>query len=368
MAAASGGGGLRLWRPAAALGQAARGVCSGRQAAAAAAAAAPRAEELAQRLRARKSEREKREVPKDPLRRRIRELASLSQQLQRVHPNVLAKALRRGVVYQDDEIVAINKPYGLPVHGGPGVKTCVADVLPILAEMLEKARARPLHLCHRLDKETTGVMVLARSKEAAEKIRFLFKTRQVEKVYWAISLGEPEPPEGLVEIPIVEKEVQSHQSHYKMTLAPNYRLAPEDGKAVKIRKNRNAESAVTRYRVLASSSACSLLELRPITGVKHQIRVHLAYGLGCPILGDHKYSHWSKLAPQKLPEIALKRLKLEQSKTRCLPLHLHALRLSLPAGAGGDERLEFACRPPRFFSDAALRLKLEVPKPGEEAG
>ena len=99
-----------------------------------------------------------------------------------------------------------------------------------------------------------------------------------------------------MEIPIVEKEVRSHQSHYKvsrassrlpfplpgapppafpwahplaavqMTLAPNYRLSPEDGKVVKIRKNRNAESAVTRYRLLASSSACSLLELQPVTG------------------------------------------------------------------------------------------------------
>ncbi|KAL2295868.1 hypothetical protein Nmel_017393 [Mimus melanotis] len=132
--------------------------------------------------------------------------------------------------------------------------------------MLESMKAEPLHLCHRLDKETTGVMVLARSKEAAEKIRLLFKTRQVEKIYWAIVLGDPDPVEGIVEIPIVEKEVQSHQSHYKMTLAPNYRLCPEDGKVMKIRKNRNAERAVTRYRRLASASACSLLELQPITG------------------------------------------------------------------------------------------------------
>ncbi|XP_010579650.1 PREDICTED: RNA pseudouridylate synthase domain-containing protein 4 isoform X3 [Haliaeetus leucocephalus] len=218
-------------------------------------------------------------------------------------------------------------------------------------------KAEPLHLCHRLDKETTGVMVLARSKEAAERIRLLFKTRQVEKIYWAISLGDPDPAEGIVEIPIVEKEVQSHQSHYKMTLAPNYRLSPEDGKVVKIRKNRNAESAVTRYRLLASSSACSLLELQPITGVKHQIRVHLAYGLGCPILGDHKYSHWSKLAPQKLPEITLKRLKLEQSKARHLPLHLHAHRLSLPLG----ERLDLVCKPPLFFEKTLKKLRLDVP-------
>ncbi|XP_062450579.1 pseudouridylate synthase RPUSD4, mitochondrial isoform X1 [Rhea pennata] len=353
---AASGGGVRLWRPAAALGQAARGIClSGR-------AAAVRAEELAERLRAQKSEREKREIPKDPLQRRIQGLAALSKQLQRVHPNVLAKVLRQGVVYQNDEVVVINKPYGLPVHGGPGVKNCITDVLPILAKMLENMKAEPLHLCHRLDKETTGVMVLARSKEAAEKIRLLFKTRQVEKIYWAISLGDPDPAEGVVEIPIMEKEVQSHQSHYKMTLSPNYRLAPEDGKVMKIRKNRNAESAVTRYRVLASSSACSLLELQPITGVKHQIRVHLAYGLGCPILGDHKYSHWSKLAPQKLPEITLKRLKLEQTKARHLPLHLHARQLSLPLGTGEDKCIDLVCKPPSFFKNTMLKLKLEVPE------
>ena len=68
--------------------------------------------------------------------------------------------------------------------GGPGVKNCIADVLPILAKMLENVKAEPLHLCHRLDKETTGVMVLARSREVADRIRLLFKTRQVEKIYW----------------------------------------------------------------------------------------------------------------------------------------------------------------------------------------
>ncbi|NXX99309.1 RUSD4 synthase, partial [Centropus bengalensis] len=298
------------------------------------------------------------QVPTDPARRRVQKLAMLSRRLQQVHPNVLAKMLKQGTVYQNEEIVVINKPYGLPVHGGPGVKNCIADVLPILAKMLENMKAEPLHLCHRLDKETTGVMVLARSKEVAERVRLLFKTRQVEKIYWAISLGDPDPPEGIVEIPIVEKEVRSHQPHYKMTLAPSYRLAAEDGRVVKIRKDRDAETAVTRFRLLARSSACSLLELQPITGVKHQIRVHLAYGLGCPILGDHKYSHWSKLAPQKLPEITLKRLKLEQSKARHLPLHLHAHRLSLPLG----QRIDLVCKPPLFFLNTLEKLQLDIAK------
>ncbi|NXK54444.1 RUSD4 synthase, partial [Chauna torquata] len=346
------------------------------------AAGAVRAEELAERLRARRNEQEKREVPGDSVQRRARDLAAL----QRVHPNVLARALKQGAVYQDEEVVVLNKPYGLPVHGGPGIKNCITDVLPILAKMLKNMKAEPLHLCHRLDKETTGVMVLAWSKEAADRIRLLFKTRQVEKIYWAISVGHPDPTEGVVEIPMVEKEVRSHQPHYKvsecplghslgafssfpwvhplvmfqMTLAPNYRLSPEDGKVLKIRKNCNAESAVTRYRVLASSSACSLLELQPITGVKHQLRVHLAYGLGCPILGDHKYSHWSKLAPQKLPEITLRKLKLEQSKARHLPLHLHAHRLSLPLGAGGGKQRDLVCEPPSFFHSTLRKLELDI--------
>ncbi|NXP85636.1 RUSD4 synthase, partial [Passerina amoena] len=242
--------------------------------------------------------------------------------------------------------------------GGPGIKNCIADVLPILAKMLENMKAEPLHLCHRLDKETTGVMVLARSKEAAEKIRLLFKTRQVEKIYWAVVLGDPDPVEGVVEIPIVEKEVKSHQSHYKMTLAPRYRVRAEDGRVVKARGARHAERAVTRYRRLAAASACSLLQLQPITGVKHQIRVHLAYGLGCPILGDHKYSHWSKLAPQKLPELTLRRLKLEQSKARHLPLHLHAHRLCLPLG----QPLDFVCKLPLFFQKTLRKLELDIPK------
>ncbi|XP_021231811.1 RNA pseudouridylate synthase domain-containing protein 4 isoform X3 [Numida meleagris] len=251
---------------------------------------------------------------------------------------------------------------GEAARGGPGVKNCIADVLPILAKMLVNMKAEPLHLCHRLDKETTGVMVLARSKEAADRIRLLFKTRQVEKIYWAVSVGHPDPAEGIVEIPMVEREVQSHQPHYKMTLAPNYRMSPEDGKVLKIRKNRSAESAVTQYRVLASSSACSLLELQPITGVKHQLRVHLAYGLGCPILGDHKYSHWSKLAPQKLPEITLKRLKLQQSKARHLPLHLHAYRLSLPLGTSGSKQIDLVCEPPSFFHRTLRKLELDIDK------
>ncbi|KAF7242096.1 Mitochondrial RNA pseudouridine synthase Rpusd4 [Varanus komodoensis] len=332
-------------------------------------AAPPTAEQLAEKMRAQKREQQnaQKQIPKDSVQRRVQELAQLTEQLKRVHPNVLAKALKRGLLYQDENIVVINKPYGIPVHGGPRVKRCISDVLPILAKMLDGMKAEPLHLCHRLDKETTGVMVLARDQGTAHQVQEIFRTRQVEKKYWAICIGQPDPSEGLVEIPIVEKEVKSQQKHHKMTLAPNYRISDEDGKVFKVRKHRDAHVAVTKYKVLSSYTTCSLLELQPVTGVKHQLRVHLAYGIGCPVLGDHKYSHWSKLAPQKLPVGTLKRLGLEQTKARHLPLHLHACQLILPdLNGNGEKKINLVCKPPLFFLRSLKRLKLKHPRLEEQ--
>ncbi|KAM8795505.1 pseudouridylate synthase RPUSD4, mitochondrial [Eudromia elegans] len=374
---AAAGGWRLLWRPQAELAQAARGVSGAGR------AATVRAEELAERLRARKKEREQREqrregtpgvdynsrraprrlraVPADPRRRRARALAALGAWARRLHPNVVAKVLREGLVHQDRDMVVVDKPYGLPVHGGPGVRSSVAAALPALGALLGGPGAPPLRLCHRLDKDTTGAMVLARGAEAAARLRRLFRTRQVDKVYWAIAVGQPEPAEGLVDIPVVEKEVRGGQAHFKMTLAPNYRLERAGGREVKVRRRCGAQSAVTRYRVLAAASGCSLLELRPITGAKHQLRVHLAYGLGCPVLGDHKYSHWRKLAPQRLPEAALRRLRLGRAQARRVPLHLHARRLVLPPhpGAAAAAPLELRCPPPAFFRATLRRLRLE---------
>ncbi|XP_004469301.2 pseudouridylate synthase RPUSD4, mitochondrial isoform X2 [Dasypus novemcinctus] len=307
----------------------------------------------------RKEKEQRREVPTNPVQRRVRELVRFTQLLQRVHPNVLAKVLRQGILHQDNDLVVINKPYGLPVHGGPGVQLCISDVLPILAKMLYGHKAEPLHLCHRLDKETTGVMVLAREKEVAHQVQEFFKTRQVAKKYWAITVRVPVPAAGVVDIPIVEKEVRGRQQHYKMTLSPSYRM--DNGKMVKVRTSRSAHVAVTQYRTLSNTVSSALLELQPVTGLKHQLRVHLSFGLDCPILGDHKYSDWSRLAPQKLPVGTLKRLGLEQSKARYLPLHLHARQLTLPALGSRREELELVCRPPRFFVRSLKRLGLRLP-------
>ncbi|XP_074072479.1 pseudouridylate synthase RPUSD4, mitochondrial [Macrotis lagotis] len=345
----------RMWRRPSVL--AARCLCSS-----AAAARPSSAQQLAERLRAEKREQtaKEREVPKNPVQRRVQELKRYTKQLQNVHPNVLSKALKRGILHQDKNIVVINKPYGLPVHGGPEVKSCITDILPVLAKMLYGHKAEPLHLCHRLDKETTGVMVLARDKEMAHRVQELFKTRQVAKKYWAICVGVPMISAGMIDIPIIEKEVQGQQHHHKMTLAPIYQM--ENGKTVKVRPNRHAHVAGTQYQVLSSTLSSALVELRPITGIKHQLRVHLAFGLGCPVLGDHKYSDWNKLAPQKLSVGILKKLGLEKTKTRYLPLHLHAQQLILPPLDSESQELNLVCKLPHFFKNSLSRLGLQIPE------
>ncbi|XP_043942552.1 mitochondrial RNA pseudouridine synthase Rpusd4-like [Protopterus annectens] len=330
----------------------------------------PRAQQLAERLREEKRREQQKKkpntVPLDPIARRAHELRQLGLHLQRVPPTILAKELKRGVLYQDEEIVAINKPYGIPVHGGPGVQNSITDALPALAKMMYGMHEQPLHLCHRLDKETTGAMVLARNAEVAQRIHHYFKTHQVLKKYWVISVGIPNPTTGIIDIPIMEKEVTSGQPHFKMTVSPLYRISNEEGKLLRARKNRDSHSAVTQFTVLDSFGACALVELIPTTGVKHQIRVHMAYGLSCPVLGDHKYSHWNKLAPQKLSEGTLKKLGLNQAKARYLPLHLHARQLTLP-GVEGQPEINLVCKLPKFFTSSLKRLFLEVPKGDDKA-
>ncbi|XP_016425478.1 RNA pseudouridylate synthase domain-containing protein 4 [Sinocyclocheilus rhinocerous] len=220
-----------------------------------------------------------------------------------------------------------------------------------------------LHLCHSLEKENTGALILAKTEEAAEHVQTLIRSHKVERKYLAVTVGVPVPSEGVIDIPIIEKEVTGPQPHFKMGLSPLFKVSEEGDGVTRVRAHRQAHSAVTQYRVLDSTSGCSLVELQPVTGVKNQLRVHMALALTCPILGDHKYAHWNKLAPQKLPEGILRRLGLVQSKTRYLPLHLHSRRIILP-GVKGHSDITVSCPLPKYFTNTLKRL--QIPLPGKE--
>lgn len=310
-----------------------------------------RAADLAQKVQNEKvkSQSGPSQTPVSALQQRVTELRQLTQQLQKVHPNVLAKHLHRGVLYQDKDVVIINKPYGLTVQDDSTTNS-IAGVLPVLAKMMDgmKIKSESLLLPSLgLEKEVTGALLLARSAKAAEHIANLHKHNQVIRKYWAVVVGVPVPSEGVIDIPLIEREVTGVQPHYKMSLSPIFRINESRDGITKIRGPRQGLPAVTKYKVLDRENGCSLVELQPLTDVKHQLRVHMAFALACPILGDHKYSHWSKLAPQKLPERVLKKLKLEQSKSRNLPLHLHVRQLSVQRTS--EAEINVTCSLPKYF-------------------
>ncbi|XP_059184352.1 pseudouridylate synthase RPUSD4, mitochondrial [Centropristis striata] len=290
--------------------------------------------------------------------KRVIELKRFTMQLQHVHPNVLAKHLNRGVLYQDKDVVVINKPYGVPVREDRGV-TSISSVLPVLAKLMDGTKVKSdsqLFPCLKLEKETAGALLLARTEEVVEHILNLNKYNQVQRKYWVIVVGVPVPSKGTIDIPIIEREVKGSRPHYKMALSPLFKMNETGDGVTKVRGHRQAQPAVTKYRVVDSSCGCSLVELQPLSEVKHQMRVHMALALACPILGDHKYSDWNKLAPQILPERVLGKLGLEQSKVRHLPLHVLARKLTLP---GRDQVDISASSPvPKYFMQTINRLKL----------
>ncbi|XP_069840888.1 pseudouridylate synthase RPUSD4, mitochondrial isoform X2 [Dendropsophus ebraccatus] len=273
--------------------------------------------------------------------------------------HAVLRDLRSKVLRPDSDLVVINKPPGLSTHGGPSVRHSVTALLPALSQMLFGKEAEPLRVCHRLDKDTSGALLLARSPEAAERVQRLMRERKIHRVYWAVCLGFPAPPEGIVDIPVMERETSGPQRHYKMSLCPRFRVSP-DGSVLRSRVSSSAHEAVTQYRTLGTSSGASLLELQPLTGVKHQLRTHLALALNCPVLGDHKYSHWGRLAPQKLPPALLRALALTAPQTRSLLLHLHAAQITLPSCHGGDPIL-LRCPPPKHFMRTLRKLQLRLP-------
>lgn len=179
-------------------------------------------------------------------------------------PEDIAK-VQSMVVYRDDDIIAINKPPGLAVQGGSKVSSHLDGLLDGLKF---DAPERP-KLVHRLDKDTSGIMLLARNVFAASKLTAAFRTRQVTKTYWALVVGVPDPKAGQINAPITKQGTAGNQ---RMTVT-----------------ELDAPSAISDFATIETAGRrVAWLALRPLTGRTHQLRVHCDV-LGTPILGDGKY-------------------------------------------------------------------------------
>ncbi|MEZ6022026.1 MAG: RluA family pseudouridine synthase [Hyphomonadaceae bacterium] len=219
------------------------------------------------------------------------------------------------LIHEDAQVLGFNKPAGLAVQGGSGVQRSLEDLIAVFA----KSNGKRPRLVHRLDRETSGVIIAARTKPAAAFLSEAFAARDAKKTYLAIVCGAPEARAG--EIDLALKKSSRRGLDIMEIASPG---------------TSGAQAALTRYRALASSPQAALLELSPETGRMHQLRAHLA-GIGCPIAGDGKYGGLFRLGAVEVPNLLL---------------HAAALDIAHPAGG----RLRLHAPPPPAFQAAAEAL------------
>jgi len=210
--------------------------------------------------------------------------------------------VRSLVIFEDAHIIALNKPSGLSSQGGRGQVNTLDEMLAAFA----KSSGNRPRLIHRLDRDTSGVILTARTKPAASFLGKAMMARRFRKTYLAIvAPGAPEPRGGVIEAPL-RRDEQGREAFMRV-------CEPD---------HPDAETASTRYRTLSDSDGAALVEANPETGRMHQIRVHLA-SIGRPIAGDARYGGTLRLGGEAVPR-----------------LMLHAVKLTFPHPDGGTKTIE----------------------------
>ena len=209
-----------------------------------------------------------------------------------------SKWIRSLVLHSDDDLIVINKPPGLAVQGGTGI---TRHIDKLLTALVPDSAERP-KLVHRLDRDTSGVLLIARRASVAAKLGEVFRGRNAVKSYWALTAGVPSRREGTISRSLVK-------------------IAGKQGFEKVVANSEVGKSAVTDYRVIeiAGREVCWLL-LKPRTGRTHQLRVHCAL-MNTPIIGDKKYGGANKIS---------------DGSSHKNFLHLHAKSITFPHPAGGD--------------------------------
>jgi 23S rRNA pseudouridine1911/1915/1917 synthase len=177
------------------------------------------------------------------------------------------------VLFEDNHFIAVNKPAGILVQGDQtGDRPLSEFVKSYIRDRYNKPGAVFLGVVHRIDRPVSGVVIFARTSKGLERLNKLFREREIQKTYWAITAQRPEPYEGHLEHYIVKDHSRNVAKAFDK---PS-------------RRHRNAKKAVLDYKLLSSRDGAHLIEVKPLTGRPHQIRVQLSE-LGCPIRGDLKY-------------------------------------------------------------------------------
>ncbi len=187
-----------------------------------------------------------------------------------------ARMIRAAVIWRDDDIIALNKPAGLPVQGGSGQRRHVDG----LAEALKFGLDEKPRLVHRLDKDTSGILLLARNGRTARALTRAFAARTTRKIYWAVVAGVPSPRMGTIRFGLVKAPGHGpHGAGERMICLHPDQVAGHEG----------AKHATTDFAVLETAGRrAAWVALVPVTGRTHQLRAHMAE-IGHPVIGDGKY-------------------------------------------------------------------------------
>ena len=259
-----------------------------------------------------------------------------------------AEALRARILHMDDWLIAIDKPAGLAVQGGSGQ----ARHLDALSEALRFGADEPPRLVHRLDKDTSGVLLLARSARAARALSAAFRDHAARKTYWAAVAGVPSKRRGVISIPLLKRPLAGRGQGERVTADPargreaetRYAIVQSSGvQSSGVQASGVQSSGVQASGVQASGKAAAWLALWPLTGRTHQLRVHCA-AIGHPILGDGK--HGGAAAFLSDPGLARQ-------------LHLHAREIAIPHPEDGTT-FRIAAPLPPHMETAWRRLRFDA--------
>ena len=228
-----------------------------------------------------------------------------------------AEAIRAMTLFEDRDVLVLNKPYGLAVQGGSGTKRHVDGMLEALAD---RQGNRPV-LVHRLDRDTSGVLLIAKSRKIAAELGEIFRSRRAKKIYWALVEGVPKPGQGRISMFLAKGEGMGDARWQGRAELERMRVAKHG--------DPDAQHSLTLYAVVDKvTPRLAWLSMRPVTGRTHQLRAHCE-AIGHPIVGDPKYNRKPPNDPARSDPLRAVPPGLEPK------LHLLARRLILAHPRGG---------------------------------